>query len=65
MPVPPTPDPTPCPTHLPLLLTGMIDRGEYHIEVVLDKLLVTGLQHHHTEALVGKALKGKEKEPCM
>ena len=48
--------PTPCPTHLPLLLTDMIDGGECHVEVLLNKVFVTGLQHHHAEALVGKTL---------
>ena len=52
----PIQSPTPCPTHLPLLLTDMIDGGECHVEVLLNKVFVTGLQHHHAEALVGKTL---------
>ena len=43
-------------THLSFRLIAVFDGGENHLQMVLDKLLVSGLSHHHTKTLVQETL---------
>ena len=46
--------------YLSLNLRSVPDRGEYQLEMVLNKLLMGGLPHHHAKAFVTKPLAMKQ-----